>query len=265
MNNNLRFTLYALKKNIQGSAELRGSFITNIVGMGLNNLSLIVIWVFFVKSVGVIHGWTAIDIVLLQGFTALSYGFVLSFAAGVRRLPDYITTGSFDRFLTSPKNLLLRVSTAAFGTSAIGDIIFGVICLSIYGVLTNITPVQIFLLVVLIVITTIMFFSALLITYSISFLTVDGNSVASGLFEFFLTPALFHGGAFQGATRAFFTFIVPSLLISALPVEIVRDTLYDKLGLVFILTVVWLVLSIKVFYFGVKRYESSNFMTFGTQ
>ena len=32
MNKDLRFTLYAIKKNIQNSAELRGSFLMNIVG-----------------------------------------------------------------------------------------------------------------------------------------------------------------------------------------------------------------------------------------
>ena len=70
------FAFYAIKKNIQSSAELRTSFVTNIVGMAINNTAFIIIWIFFVKSVGIINGWTAADIIGLMGFTALSYGVV---------------------------------------------------------------------------------------------------------------------------------------------------------------------------------------------
>ena len=96
MNKDLRFTLYAIKKNIQNSAELRGSFLMNIVGMAINNSAFILIWIFFVKSVGEIGGWTAADIVALQGFSAISFGVVFSIFAGIRRLPDTVSSGAFD-------------------------------------------------------------------------------------------------------------------------------------------------------------------------
>ena len=59
----LKFALYAIKKNIQSSAELRTSFLMNIVGMSINNTAFIILWGFFVKSVGVIGGWTVADII----------------------------------------------------------------------------------------------------------------------------------------------------------------------------------------------------------
>ena len=92
---------------------------------------------------------------------------------------------------------------------------------------------------------------------------MDASSVTGSLFELFLTPSLFHGGAFQGITRFIFTFIIPSLLIGTLPVEIVRNISLGKLLLVGVLALFWFIISISIFNQAIKKYESSNFMTFG--
>ncbi len=260
----LYFAWYAIKKNIQSSAELRTSFLMNVIGMAINNSAFVLLWVFFVKSVGVIGGWTAADIVGLLGFGALSYGLVFSVAIGVRKLPDYVASGSFDRFMLSPKNILLRVATSAFSSSAVGDIVFGVASLAVYAVLIRMDLIQLLMMLALIIMTTITFLSIVIAVFSISFFFMDANSVSSGLFELFLTPSIFHGGAFQGVMRFIFIFLIPSLLIGALPVEAVRNISELKFLLIAALTVFWFILSIKIFYRAVKRYESSNFMTFGS-
>ena len=259
----LKFALYAIKKNIQNSAELRTSFLMNIVGMSINNTAFIILWGFFVKSVGVIGGWTVADIIGLQGFVALCFGIVFSAGAGIRKLADYTASGAFDRFMLSPKNLLVRIATSSFGVSALGDIVFGIVCLGIYAFLIHATIYQILLIALLVVISTIVFLAAAIAIYSTSFFFTDASSVTGSLFELFLTPSLFHGGAFQGAMRFIFTFAIPSLLIGALPVEIVRDISLGKLLLVSVLAIFWFIVSINIFNRAIKKYESSNFMTFG--
>lgn len=259
----IRFALYAIKKNIQSSAELRTSFLMNIVGMAINNTAFIILWVFFVQSVGVIGGWNAADIVGLQGFAALSYGIVLSVAPGIRKLPDYVASGVFDKFMLSPKNLLLRVATSSFSASAVGDVVFGIICLVIYVFLIHAGIYQILLILALLILSTTVFLAMIIAIFSASFYFIDAGSVTNGLFELFLTPSLFHGGAFQGGIRFIFTFIIPSLLIGTIPVESVRDLSFVKLGLMVALAVLWLFISMKIFNRAIRKYESSNFMTFG--
>ncbi len=259
----IKFAIYSIKKNIQNSAELKTSFLMNVFGMAINNTAFIIIWVFFVKTVGVINGWTASDIIGLLGFSTICFGIVLSVGDGLRKLPDLVSSGSFDRFLLSPKNLLVRIATSSFGPSAVGDLIFGFVCLIFYGILIQATFLQVLLIIFLVVITSIIFLSLVIIIHSTSFLFIDSDQVTLGIFNFFLTPSLFNGGAFHGLMKFIFVYIVPSLLVGAIPVEIVRDISISKLFLISILTIFWFFLSIKIFNRCVKKYESSNFMTFG--
>lgn len=263
MYSEIRFALFIIRKNFQSSAELRSSFVMNIVGMAINNTAFIFLWVFFVQSVGEIGGWKAVDIVGLQGFIALCYGVVFSVGVGIRNLPEYAATGAFDRFMISPKNLLLRVATSAFSPSALGDVIFGLVCLGFFAVFSGAGLAQMVMLVPLVFFTIVVFFSITLATHALSFYFVDGGAVVRGLFELFMTPSLFHGGAFQGALRFVFTFIVPSLLIGALPVESFKSLDLVKFGIMAILTLTWFMISLVIFRASVKKYESSNFMTFG--
>ncbi len=260
----LNFAFYAIKKNIQSSAELRASFLINIFGMVLNNSAFVILWVYFVKSVGIIGGWTAADIIGFQGFAALSYGVVFSMGAGIRKLPEYVTSGAFDGFMLSPKNLLVRVATSSFNSSAIGDGVFGLACLIIYAVLIHASLGQILLMILLIFFSIAVFLSTAIAVFSTSFLFVDSLAVSTSLFELFMTPTLYHGGAFQGTMRFIFTFVIPSLVVGALPVEALKDFSVAKIALIGVLAVLWFILSQKIFEKAVRKYESSNFMTFGS-
>jgi ABC-2 type transport system permease protein len=259
----LKFALYSIKKNIQSSAELRTSFLMNIVGMSINNIAFVFLWIYFVKSVGVVGGWTTFDIIGLNGLAALSYGIIVSMFMGIKKMPEYVSSGSFDRFLLSPKNIILRISTSAFSASAVGDIIFGIICLSVYGFLIQISLVQIIFLLLLVIFSAIIFFALSLIISCLSFYFIDSSMFTDSVFQLFFTPTLFHGGAFQGALRFVFTFLIPSLLIAAIPIETIKNVSLLNLCLIGIGSIFWFLLSIKIFNTAVKRYESSNFMTFG--
>ncbi len=263
MKNELRFLFYTIRKNLQNSAELRTSFLINIVGMMINNTSFLIVWIFFIQAVGTIGGWNAADVVALQGFSALCFGIVFSLLAGIRKLPDYTSSGTFDTFLLSPKNLLMRTSLSSLNVSALGDVAFGLVCLLGYAFLVQADGPRLAVLFVLVFLTTIIFFATAVIIHSASFLFADAHAITSSLFEMFLSPALFHGGAFQGALRFVFTFVIPSLLIGTIPAETVRDLSSQNLLFLTLLAVFWLALSLFVFYRAVQRYESSNFMTFG--
>ena len=263
MKKEINFALYAIKKNIQSSAELRASFLMNMFGMILNNLGFIILWVFFAKIAGNIGGWTANDVIGMLGFSSLAYGVVFSFGSGLRNLPDYIASGVFDRFMLSPKNLIVRIATASFDTSAVGDIVFGFVCIAVYLFLISATLLQVLFSLLFIFLSSFIFLAVTISIVSVGFFFSDASPVTQSLFELFITPSLFHGGAFQGGLRIFFTFIIPSLVVGTLPIEAIRDVSIEKAIMVGFLGMVWFVFSLGLFGKAVKKYESSNFMSFG--
>lgn len=260
---NLKFSILNIKKNFQNAKELRSAFITSIIGMCLNNSAFIILWLNFGAIVGNINGWDKFDIIGLYGVSTTSFGLVFSFLYGINNIPYYISSGNFDKYLLTPKNTLLKVATSAISTSAIGDLMFGLICYVSYIFLARFTLVQILISISLIIVSSIIFFSFTLICMSLSFYFMDGENISTGMFQMFLTPSLYHGGAFNNILRIIFIFFIPSLLLGAVPVEVMKNiTLLNVFGILG-LSIFWLVLSILFFYKSLKKYESNNFFGFG--
>lgn len=258
----LSFALYCIKKNVQSSSELRTSFLMNIVGMMINNTAFVLLWVFFSQAVGTVGGWGPYDVIGLMGFNAICYGVGFCLFYGIFKLPEYVAGGTFDRFLLSPKSTLFVVMTSSIAVSGLGDIVFGSICLVAFGIIIHATLLQISLALLGIVCASIMFVSLAIASHSVAFFFTDGRSISRALFEVFFTPSMFHGGAYQGVLRIFFIFVVPSLVLGALPAEIMRDISLSKLLMIAVLVPLWGAFSIWIFHRGIRKYESSNLMGF---
>ncbi len=261
--NGVSLALLNIKKNFKNEKELRSSFIISIIGMIINNIAFLILWYYFGKTVGNLNGWRPVDIFGLYGFSTTSYGIVVSLFYGIFNIPNYITSGNFDRYLLTPKNILLKVSTSAISTSAVGDLLFGIICFIIFVCYSKLTVIQILASLLLIIIASIIFYSFSLICMSISFYLMDGSNVSNGLYGMFLSNSLYHGGAFTGILRLIFIFVVPSLLLGAIPVEIIKSMSLLNLIVVISLAVFWLLLAIFFFYKSLRKYESNNLFGFG--
>ncbi|MBE6160222.1 MAG: hypothetical protein E7157_04160 [Lactobacillales bacterium] len=259
----LKLAMLNIKKNFKNEKELKSSFIISVVGMAINNIAFLILWYYFGKTVGEINGWKPLDIFGLYGFTSTTFGLVDSLFNGLYKIPEYITTGNFDKYLLTPKNILLKVSTSKISTSALGDLLFGIVCFIIFAFFNKLTIIQLMLSLLLIILSSIIFYSFSLICMSISFYLMDGHNVSTGLYGTFVSNSLYHGGAFTGVLRAIFIFIIPSLLVGAVPVEIVKGLSLDGLIVVIFLATFWFLFSVFFFYKSLRKYESNNFFGFG--
>ena len=260
---NLKLALLNIKKNFKNEKELKSSFITSIIGMAINNIAFLFLWYYFGMTIGEINGWKPIDIFGLYGFGTTAFGIVTSIFYGIFNLPTYISSGTFDKYLLTPKNILLKVSTSALLTSAFGDLLFGLICFIIFAIYNKFTILQLFISFILIIVASIIYYAFSLICMTISFYLMDGHNVSNGIYGLFLSNSLYHGGAFTGILRKIFIYIVPSLLLGAIPVEIVKNLSFDKLIYIIILTIIWFIISIIFFNKSLKKYESNNLFGFG--
>jgi len=264
MKKNIKLAFFNIKKNFQNAKELKSAFITSIIGMCINNIAFIVLWYYFGKMVGNINGWKPFDVFGLYAFSSTSFGFVNSFLYGIYNIPTYISTGNFDKYLLTPRNILLKVATSSISTSAIGDFVFGIICFGIFAIVTKLNFLQIIVSILLMIISSIVFFAFSLICMSVSFYLMDGDNISQGLYGMFISASLYHGGAFTGILKAIFIFIIPSLLLGAIPVEIVKSLSFNNICLIVIFSFFWLVISILFFNKSLKKYESNNFFGFGS-
>ena len=261
---NIRLALLNIRKNFKNEKELKSSFIISVVGMAINNISFLILWYYFGKTIGELNGWKPMDIFGLYGYGTTAYGIVVSLFSGMFDIPNYISSGNFDKYLLTPKNILLKVSTSKISTSAFGDLLFGVVCFLVFAICNKLTVMQLLLSILLIIVASIIFYSFSLICMSVSFYLMDGHNVSQGLYGMFLSNSLYHGGAFTGILRFIFIFVMPSLLLGAVPVEIVKNLSIPNLIMLLSLTVFWFVISIMFFYKSLKKYESNNLFGFGS-
>ena len=260
----LKLAFLNIRKNIKNAKELKSAFIISIVGMMLNNVAFLFLWYYFGKTVGELNGWKAEDIFGLYAFTTVSYGIVSGFLNGIFSIPTYISTATLDNYLLTPKNILLKIATSRVSTSAFGDLLYGIICFIFFIILRNLSITQILFSILLMILVTVIFYAFSTICMSISFYVMDGQNVSSGFYNMFLSNSLYHGGAFTGILRFVFTFIMPSLLLGAVPVELVNNFTVDKLLIMIIFSIFWLVVAILFFNKSLKKYESNNLFGFGS-
>lgn len=259
----MKIALTNIIKNFKNAKELKASFTITIIGMAINNIAFLFLWYYFGKTVGVLNGWEAMDIFGLFAFSGISFGLTSAFFRGVNNIPLYITSGNMDKYLLTPKNILLKVSTSAIEVSALGDLLFGIICFIIFLFYKKLTLIQLLLSLFLMVISSVVTYAFNLICMSISFYLMDGNNISSSLYGTFISNSLYHGGAYTGLLRKIFIFIIPSLLVGTLPVEILKNPTIDNILFICILTIIWLIISILFFYKSLKKYESNNMFGFG--
>ena len=259
----IKLALINIIKNIKNEKELKSAFLIQIFGMAINNISFVILWYYFGKTIGEINGWTAMDIFGLYAYSTISYGVINSIFAGLYDIPKFIATANLDKYLLTPKNILLKICASRFRTSAVGDLLFGVVCYIVFAFNIHMGVIDHLLSLYFVILTCIVYFGFSLVCMSISFYLLDGQNVSEGIYHTFLSNTLYHGGAFTGTLRFIFTYILPSLLVGAIPVELVKDFNLSKFIIITSLSVIWLIIGIISFNVSLKRYDSNNLFGFG--
>ncbi len=254
----LSVALHYMRVNTRALASERASFAIMVIGMTINNCAFVFSWVLFASVYGAVNGWGVWQVLGLQGFIALAYGIAHSVFFGARSVRRNILNGSFDSVLLTPHSIIMRVYTLATSVTAFGDILFGVVCLSLFVYATQL-PFELVLMVVsLIVPATLTFISVQLACSSIAFFMPDSDSLAQQLMDFIMFPGMFPGGAIQGGMRFLLTFIIPAFVVGILPVELTFNFSWSWYAIVWILAFLWFFISLFLFHTGLRHYESGN-------
>jgi ABC-2 type transport system permease protein len=244
-----------LKINVKTAVEYRTSFIIQVISMAINNIIWLVFWFYFFDSFGVVNGYVFLDMLLLYGLIATAYGLAGIFAQNRKSLASMVNQGRLDYYLTLPKNVFFHLTTSGFSAFAVGDLIFGLIVLSLF---VFVYPIHLILL--FLVTATILLIAIDLIGSSLAFYVGNSERISNTVHNTSIAFATYPIGMFTDWVKIILLTVIPVAFISAVPLEVLKVFTIEGVLLTIGVALLVLFISIIVFYYGLRRYESGNLL-----
>lgn len=252
----LKIIILSIKYSLMREALNKVSFITNILFMILNNACFIIQWIILYSVKDNIGGYTLSMVLLLWALAASTYGFAHFFFEKAFDLSDTINTGKLDSYLVQPRNILLSISTSDIKVSAIGDLIYSLIMLFIYGF-----NIKLFILFIIFTITGGLILVSISVIYnSLSFWFNKSDFIADIINDLMIYPSTYPEGIFKGISKVLLYTVVPVGLVNYMPLTILTEFNLKLLLIIISFTIVIIVLAFTIFNKGLKKYSSSNLM-----
>jgi ABC-2 type transport system permease protein len=177
--------------------------------------------------------WTKWQVVMLIGASHfIQQSFQAFFLINCTNLSELVRTGKFDFFLLLPVNTRFVVSLRQVDLGAFVNAASGVAVMAYAAGQLHLTPavLQIAGFLALCLAGILIHYSLMFLLATISFWTVRAQGIVWGYYNLF-NIARMPDEAFHGLFRAVFTFAVPMLLVSNVPVRLLVDKLSTPLPL----------------------------------
>jgi ABC-2 type transport system permease protein len=209
-----------------------------------------------------IAGWSKWQVVLLIGAAHLIQEiFQAFFLINCTNLSELVRTGKLDFLLLLPVNTRFLVSFRQVDLgSFVNAAIAGSVMVYAAGQLALVpSPVQIATFLLLCVAGIVIHYSLMFLLATISFWAVRAQGIVWAYYNLFNVSRL-PDSAFRGWFKVVFTFAIPMLLVSNVPVRVLTDRLESLLDIMLLLalSVVCLILSELGWRFSVRRYTSAS-------
>ena len=209
-----------------------------------------------------IASWSKWEVVLLTGGSQfIQQLFHAIFLNNIVALSEHVRTGRLDFMLLLPINsrFLISLRTVDLG-SFVGAL--GGLAVMVYACYRmNLVPsfVQCLGFGVLCLVGISIHYSLMFLLGCVSFMSVKAQGIVWGYYNLFNIARL-PDGAFQGMFRIFFTFFVPMLLVSNVPVKLLADKLSSPLEIVSLIAMACCCYLVSEFgwRFAIKRYTSAS-------
>ena len=255
--NQLRVCALSVKYNMMREMLNKVTFLTNILFMVLNNATFLVQWMILFRLKEDIGGYTMDEIMLLWGLTASSYGLSHILFAKAFSLSDLIINGKLDSYLVMPKNVLLSVITSSTSTSALGDLLYGLIIICFFCF-----SIQRFFLFLLFTVTgAVIITSFAVLMGSLSFWFIRAEMFGQQMLDSMINFSTYPDGIFKGPVKFMLYLVIPVGMSVYQPIHLMVHFQIGRMLAVLGYTVLLAAAAVFVFYRGLKRYSSSSLMS----
>ena len=251
----LKFIISLWRVNLASALEYRIAFITQSIGMILNDGVYFLVWIIFFNRFKNIHGWQLPDMFIVFGVSAAAFGLAGILFGNAFNLGEIIVNGRLDYYLSLPRPTLLHVIASRTVPSGMGDLIYGFFSYIISGQF-NLAGFERF--IVATILAMIVFISFLIIVQSLSFWLGTGGTLTGIAINAMVTFAIYPITLFNNAAKLILFIIVPAAFMGAVPASFIRSFTWSSIGLLLLATIGFSSLAVLTFNRGLKRYESGS-------
>jgi len=206
-----------------------------------------------------LKGFSLYEVLLTFGIIQFGFAFCESFFRGIDQFDRLIIAGNFDRLLLRPQNILLQVFAEEISFVKLSRLIQSIIVLIIALININVSwnIQKIITLIFMLISSVIIFLSIFILAASYCFLTVKGLEVRNVFTDGGKHMAQYPIGIFKKGFVFFFTYIIPFGFVNYYPLLYLIDKIDNDIYMISpLITLLYFIPCILVFYKGIKKYSS---------
>jgi len=248
------FIAESYKLQIATILEYRASFLSQTIGMFLNDFFWIFFWYILFNRFESINGWDFHDALLMYMVITGSWALANLSFSNVNALASMIENGQLDYYLTLPKPVLLHVLIKTSYSSA-GDLLFSIV---LAAWILELSSIPLYLSVL--ISGALIFLSWGILVNSITFWVGRFESAAKAARDTLIIFAGYPFSVYSGMTRFVLMFLIPVGMIIGIPVDLFQNFSWEWFLLLWVYTAAFFLLCVSFFYLGLRRYSSGNTM-----
>ncbi len=257
-----RYVAVSLQSQMQHRASFALRSLAHFLVTGAEFLGFVALF----QRFGQIRGWELPQMALFYGIISVAFATAEAAARGFDIFPQLIKAGDFDRLLVRPRSAAFQVMGVEFQLMRVGRWIQGLIVLlwaawqvDLYWSAANVT-----LLLLAIGGGACLFSGLLIVQATLCFWTTESLEIVNCATYGGVEAAQFPLTIYRPWFRVFFTFVIPLATINYFPAHAILG-LNDSLGSTRLIQwlspfagVIFLLVSLQFWRFGVKRYTSTG-------
>lgn len=208
-----------------------------------------------------IKGFTKYEVLLTFGIIQFGFSFCESFFRGIDQFDDLIIRGDFDKLLIRPRGIMTQVFCEQVSFIKMARLLQSLVILILAIIKVDIiwNTYKVITLILMIVSSILIFLGIFILSAAYCFFTVKGLEVRNVFTDGGKHMAQYPIGIFKKGFVFIFTYIIPFGFVNYYPLLYLLDKTNNKLFIISpLITLLYLIPCILIFYKGVKKYSSTG-------
>lgn len=257
----MKLYLKFFKMHLNSQLQYRASFILSFISQFIVFFGYYFTILCLFDNFSNIKGFTLYEVLLTFSIIQFGFAFCETFFRGMDVFDELIISGNFDKLLLRPRNIMFQVFTEEMSLVRIARLLQALIILIIALVKINIDwdIYKIITVIFMLISSILIFLGIFILAASYCFLTVKGLEVRNVFTDGGKHMAQYPIGIFKKGFKFIFTFIIPYGFVNYYPLLYILGKNNNKLFMFSpLITVLYLIPCIIVFYKGIKKYSSTG-------